>query len=429
MGEKNNEFEKAIFSLREVITKYKSGLYEKKKELTPDFNAFSIMYALELPLSRIFGDLLNPKGTHSQGKYFLDLFINKFLSDWLFLRKAENIDIELEHPISNEGRIDILINFNQEYGVAIENKPFAKDLDSQITYYCEYMSRSFGDDKFVMLYFSGKGLNPSERSISKQEIERLGKQFSVISYKKIEEWCNECAAYAKKVNAYRLSILIQELAEYISREFLGENTLKNEILGETIEKHILEAFEIATLWQDNKNDFEDHWRKKINYLFNEKLPLLVFESLKKDGTLDDNWEWIKGNFDVNTLHLEGFGFKKKKWKHFKIVVISDRFKTERGKREIFPAIISKEKIHRENYIEDYCKQTGVKYILDPFLKKPPTQWYAEFPAPDYHIWGYDQWAGIKEEGPTVKYIANFLKKLIKAAEKDIDIEEKTLEKD
>ena len=126
------------------------------------------------------------------------------------------------------------------------------------------------------------------------------------------------------------------------------------------------------------------------------------------------------------LHLEGFRFKKKSWKYFEIGIISDRFKREKGRCSFFPAIISKEKIHRENYLEYYYKETGCKSSESPFLKKPPTQWYATFPDHDFEIWGYEQWAGIRQEGITVNYIASFLKKLIKACENDIDTEEKRL---
>jgi hypothetical protein len=426
MYDNNEIFENALMSLRKAFRDYSNGLLENIKQITPDFNAFRVLYALELPLSRIIGELLNPNGTHAQGRSFLDLFIDMFLNNRLFLKKIRNVNLKLEHAIPNKERIDILLNFNREFGISIENKPFAIDQESQIRSYCEYMSKQYGEKAYYMLYFSRDGSLPSEKSISKNEIERLGSQFVIISYRQIREWFNKCAAFARKTNATRLAILIEELSEYISRECIGENTLKNKMLGETIEKYILEAFEINSLWQNNQKEFETYWRNKINHSFNEKLPALVFEILKKDGVIDEEWEWIKGNFDINTLHLEGFGFKKKKWKHFKIAVISDRFKTEKGKRGIFPAIISREKIHKKDYIKEYSEKTGCEPILNPFLKLPPTQWYAVFPDADFETWGYEQWAGIKPDGPTVNYIANFLKKLIKACVIDIDTEEKRL---
>jgi len=60
-------------------------------------------------------------------------------------------------------------------------------------------------------------------------------------------------------------------------------------------------------------------------------------------------------------------------------------------------------------------------------KSLAAQWFSDSPDPKYIIWGYEQWAGIKEGGDTVNYIADFLAKLIKVCEKDIDEEEKRLQ--
>lgn len=78
------EIEKIFNELRTEFKKYEIGLTDSKKQIAPDFNAFEILYALELPLSRMIGEFLNPKGSHEQGQIFLDLFIDKFLRNNLF---------------------------------------------------------------------------------------------------------------------------------------------------------------------------------------------------------------------------------------------------------------------------------------------------------------------------------------------------------
>lgn len=427
MDTKEEDFEKVLVSLREAFQNYKDGSLEKNTQITPDFNAFCTLYALELPLSRMIGELLNPNGTHAQGRIFLDLFIEQFLENSNIPKKTKNVSLNLEYQITGKGRIDILIDFDKTFGIAIENKPYAQDQETQIKRYCEYLSKHYGDKNYLVLYFSRDGSLPSEYSLPKQGMEKLGNQFISISYKKIRDWCNRCAAEAKKANAVRLSTLIKEFSEYINREFYGVNTLKNEMLGETIKKNILEAFEISLLWQKNLEAYEAKWRNTINHLFNEELPELIFRSLKKDGTIDENWEWIKGKFDIDVLHLEGFRFKKKNWKHFAIGLISDRFKQEKGKRSFFLGILSKEKIRRENYAQIYYKETECEPFKNPFLKQPPTQWYAEFPDAEYKIWGYEQWAGIKPNGNTVNHVADLFKKVIKVCVMDIDKEEKRLQ--
>jgi len=65
--------------------------------------------------------------------------------------------------------------------------------------------------------------------------------------------------------------------------------LKNKMLGEQLEKYVLEAYELNLLWQENREQYETRWQNKINELINEKLPELVFKNLQTEGIIDDNW--------------------------------------------------------------------------------------------------------------------------------------------
>ena len=87
-------------------------------------------------------------------------------------------------------------------------------------------------------------------------------------------------------------------------------------------------------------------------------PRLVFERLKKDEVIDDDWEWIRGRFDITTLHIEGFRLKKKTWKHFEIGVLSDRFKYEKGIRGSFELSSPKRRSAKKAIWLKYYEQTG-----------------------------------------------------------------------
>jgi len=75
--DEKNDFENILSLFRD----YKDRTLEKYKQITPDFNAFSTIDPLELQLSRLIGELLNPDGAHGQGSLFLNLFIKQFLQD------------------------------------------------------------------------------------------------------------------------------------------------------------------------------------------------------------------------------------------------------------------------------------------------------------------------------------------------------------
>ena len=420
-----NEFEKVLISLRKAFADYNSASQSIKKKTTPDFNAFSIIDCLEIQLSRMIGALLDPNGSHAQGDLFLKLFVDMFLPKRLIPGGISKINLKLEQSDEVAGRLDILVDFDGKFGIGFENKPFAEDLNEQISSYCDYISSRYGEQNHIFVYLSGDGSMPDEASLPRLRREEMGERFVNVPYKQLREWCLKCAAAAKQSGADRLAVVIEEFAEYISREFMGINTKKNELMGKAIENNILEAYEMNLLWQENHKVYDECWREKINELFNIELPKLIFERLKEMNVFNENWDWQNGSFDIRINNFEGFKFFKKNWKHFKIGILSYRCKRENGKCGFFPVIISKEKINRENYHEKYSREMGCKIYKEQY-SIIPTQWYSDFPDQKYDSWGYEQWSEIKKGGATVEYIAGFLAKLIKACKSDIDAEEAAL---
>jgi len=414
------EIEKIFSELRTEFKKYEIGLSGSKKQIAPDFNAFEILYALELPLSRMIGEFLNPKGSHEQGQIFLDLFIDKFLRNNLFLKQSKNITLKPEHRFNN-GQIDILIDFDNKFGIAIENKPYADDQDQQIIRYCDYLGSVYGNNNYSMIYLSSDGSEPTEKSLTKIEKERLGKQFVIISYPQLRTWYLDCAEITKKTSSERLTVIINEFAEYINRVFCGTNSLKDNMIGETIKNHIIDTYELNKLWNKNKSDYENLWKNKINNLINKELPKLVFEKLKSDKIIDENWTFIEGKFDIETRHIEGFRIKKKNWKYFEYGVFSWATIVEKGTKSMFPLIISKEnkEITNPDFVNKISQITETE-IQKGNLRKPSAIWYSNFPDKNFQNWDYEQWIEIKPNGKTVEYVANFLEKLISASIADIE---------
>ena len=422
------KLENIFIELRTEFQNYHNGLLNKKRQIAPDFNAFEILYALELPFSRMIGEFLNPSGTHSQGRIFLDLFIETFFQSDVVLKKIQKVNLKLEHAIDN-GRIDILIDFDGKFGVAIENKPYANDQDKQIMRYCEYLSSTYGNTNFMMLYLSADGSDPTNVSLTKEEREKLGKQFKSISYSQLRMWFLEYAKETKKIEAERLTTLILEFAEYINKQFCGTNSLKNNMIGETIERNILEAYEINSLWNEHKPQFETLWEDKINFLVNKELPRLVYENLVSKSIIDDEWEYIEGKFDIRKKHLEGFKLKKKLWKHYSLVISSTKHEKTKGTQKFFPMIganiniepANKEQTINYNNITESAPETNWNGGSGKVF------WSAEFPDSNYSIWNYENWSDIINNGKTIEYVSDYLGKLVSACQTDIDILENRLQ--
>ncbi len=414
------DFEEILKKLQTEFKKYNSGLIKNKKQITPDFNAFEILQPKELSLSGIVGEFLNPKGTHEQGQVFLDLFIDRFLNSKTKLKNSKQINLKLEHRFNN-GQIDIFIDFDNKYSIAIENKPFATDQDKQIRRYTNYLSSVYGNTNFTMIYLSSDGSEPSENSLPNIKKEKLDKQFIIISYSQLRKWFLDCAEITKQSKSERLTTMILEFAEFINKIFNKTNSLKDNMIGQAIENNILDAFELNLLWNKNKEDYENLWSKKINQLINQELPRLIFKKLRNDNIIDNDWEIIEGKFDIGKNHLEGFSLKKKIWKHLSIGLSSTAHKTPEGTQNFFPIIKSDIKIPpaTEEQIKKYNNATN----CDPdnwIGGSGKVFWSANFGDINFYTWNYDQWSEIKQDGKTVDYVANFLADLIKACEVDID---------
>ena len=102
--------------------------YEKElHDIQFEFNIFSILdlESDEVNLhSRFLFELLNPRGSHSQGNYFLDKFLRLKQID-ISNFELKNIYVKREYRNS-----DILIT-NQGHAIIVENKIYAEDQPHQ----------------------------------------------------------------------------------------------------------------------------------------------------------------------------------------------------------------------------------------------------------------------------------------------------------
>jgi hypothetical protein len=275
-----------------------------------------------------------------------------------------------------------------------------------------------------MIYLSDFGKPPSKKSLPEKEREKLGDKFIIISYKKIRDWLLKCVDLIPKNESTRLKILLTEIIEYINIAFLNTNSMKSKMFKKSIEENILEAFEINKIWLQNKDDFENIYFKHLNNLYNKILPDLVFKELKKRKVIDNQWELIEGNFDINKRNVSGFYIKKKDWNEFKYGILKSRIKTAPGTANIFPAILTNQNpktvtYYNQNYLTEYAKATKT-VIKTELWSNPPIIWWSEFPDNKYKLWSFEQWSEIIENGKTVMYLADFLEKLIRVSVKDIE---------
>ena len=407
--------------LRKSLIEYQNEVSKEKTKLTPDFNLVSLISPKELQLSKIIAEFLNPNGRHEQKEIFLKKFVQKFIQNKRKL-SFQNVNVFLEFGKNVNGQIDILIDFNGKYAIAIENKPFADDQDEQIIRYVDYLQNNYNEN-YTMIYLSAFGQPPTDDSLPKNEKEKLENKFIIISYQDIRNWLIETFNLINP-KSKRLKLLINEFIEYINIDFLKINKIRYNMLNQTIKENILDAFEIYKIWNENENEFEKIWSEKINKLFNSELPKLVYNELIERNVIDENWQYIPGNFDIKKKSVGGFEIKHKNWNEFSYALLKSRKEPINEIVNVFPAIKCKKnpneiKFSNENYLIDYSKATN-STIKNELWSVPPIIWWTEFPDDNFNNWNYEHWIEIKPNGKTVKYVADFFEKLILASKNDIE---------
>lgn len=264
-----------------------------------NFNVFRIlkMETNEVKMhSALIGDLLNPIGSHGQGKVFLDMFIEKCSS------KKDQLDtsncsthIEYNMGTMNDdktegGRIDILVRDRNNRYLIIENKINAPDQKNQLL---RYHNKAKEVDLF---YLTLDGTPPSESSCAGLKAE---KHFTCISYSyHIINWLESF----RKETAI-LPILRESITQYINLiKYLTNQSTSNQMQTKltTIIKDNLEAsFAIA----NNLNATLESISKE----FGEQV-----EAAFADSEFECNYEVDFHN------NYTGIWFYREDWKYVKI---------------------------------------------------------------------------------------------------------------
>lgn len=257
-----------------------SKKYDDIAKITGEnFNVFSVM-SMEsderFTHSAIIGELLNPKGSHSQGSVFLKLFVEEISS----LKEIENFDFEnakviieehiglIDEKYSKGGFIDIVLKDNNNV-IVIENKIYAGDQKNQLVRYKNHYPNG------KMLYLNLFGDEPSKDSSGNLIIDT---DFHIISYKtEITNWIEKCHKESVEQPIIRETIkqylyLIKKLTNQTTNDKMSEEIVK------LISKYPKESFEIA----NNVSKF----KREIYFFFMNKIRDYA---LKKEISVNDCW--------------------------------------------------------------------------------------------------------------------------------------------
>ena len=253
-------------------------------QLAPDFRIFDYLRTDEMGLSKCIASLLDPNGTHGQGRVFLTDFLKMAGPAWA--TTSENCEVGTEKQANGQRRIDIYLNFQDAGIIGIENNPWAGDQDRQLSDYASHIEKAAGGKKWLLIYLSNS--DPSEISITTDERELLQKfgHFLRLDYADVIRWLEYCASQSK---ALVVRVFIEELAKFIRIKVNGELDMseENEACNVILKspESLSSAFHIIKAIDAVKERLLVTFRENLKKLLEENKFELVW-----DSGMDRAWE-------------------------------------------------------------------------------------------------------------------------------------------
>jgi hypothetical protein len=221
--------------------------------------------------SAIIAEFLNPSGTHGLKSKLLECFIET-LGEYFTIQNfnCERSRVLTEHS-TEEGRIDILIEDNQNKAIIIENKIYANDQAEQLKRYNRYAQKY--QNGYQILYLTLFGDNASDQSGE-------GVSYLSISHKEtIINWLEKCVAITSRFPMVRETIIqyINHLKQLTNQDM---DTKNKEEITEVLSK--IENLRAAQVIYQN---YSETYNYLIEKYFNPKM-----EEFAKQKGLEYNYE-------------------------------------------------------------------------------------------------------------------------------------------
>lgn len=373
-GLQESDIRDLLISTSSRLTSHREFLNLHSAELAPYFNVFDFITPNENRLSDIIAYFLDPKEDHGQG----DVFLKSFLENMGLQDKFTNLkDVSVYREQSTEGyrRIDIVIEQNDVFGIGIENKPWAKDQENQLSDYIAHLRDKKYKNNFVCIYLSQEGRDPSKESISLAILEKVlkDKELEKKSFPQFRKWVSE---WRNICQSDRVRGFLKDFESYLHHEFEGgsimsiENTVVDQALSNA--NNLEAALHIA----NNVNGIKER-------LLNQ-LKVDIENKLKAEKSKLKLVDW-----GLNLWGKSTFSFREDTWRNHRITF-------EAGKYQIMEFAFG------VSQIEDK-KIDSIKHHLGPGENCECWPWYKYFEDP-YYDWSsnVEPWIDILIQVPDDK---------------------------
>ena len=247
------------------------------RHLARRFNVFRYLRDDELGLSRVIADLLDPAGEHGQGTSFLEAMLDALpeaCGRFGALRPTATkpIRVMTERWTTTGGRIDITVDIPTATGrfcLAFENKPYAHDLNRQLTRYLDYLRQNYGA-RFLLIYLPPVHRQPDEISLPQVDRERWRENFTIMPYTggntSLAQWFATCRDVC---DADAVTWFLGH-AELFCQQRFGESTMTTNPDTHFVREHLFDnpshmraALAVHDAWQVVRADVCERFLKHL----------------------------------------------------------------------------------------------------------------------------------------------------------------------
>lgn len=352
-----------------------------------NFNIFNIL-DIEYDEVRLHSRILKYLIEQDQ-QGFLEAISTSLPENYGLIKKlrTSNLKVILEKSINSfeddlsDGRIDLLLSFD-DFTIIIENKIFARDQESQLIKYHNFINPAIGNktgninEKFLILYLTPNGSSPSEHSTKFNDINlEQNKDFFLISYKhNIKKWLNNF-----EHNSNNLKEILKQYSKTIEKicGIMSEED-KERILRLMSEDKLIQNFE-QIKWDIRAIEckIHDFWRavseninvefesKKLNTHFKEGS--IMFNLFSNERGIMNFYLQYKPNFNdspflsiwLNSKNQKEFESKKSDFNTLDFS-LHDGYLNIREYKDLFTIDVLKVFVADNNEIKQY----NLKLIID-----------------------------------------------------------------
>ncbi|QUA52186.1 PD-(D/E)XK nuclease family protein [Aristaeella lactis] len=239
--------------IKPIVARYHDEAFKQGKE----FNIFLVqgIASDEVKVCRFIRELLDPKGSHGQGIFFLHRFMKTVLkTDEFTDEEYRHASVIQEETINQARRIDLVIHIKSRL-FPIEVKIYADDQANQCRDYYLYASRI--DPQAKIFYLTLDGHEPSDISISKSDTAQV--KLDCISFAdEILVWLGECINAPEMDKIQPVKEILGQF-ENVIRKLTGmqKGNMMNDITDviESSSENIMAAIQITHALPDIKARF------------------------------------------------------------------------------------------------------------------------------------------------------------------------------